>query len=161
MNRHFYCSGAGYWSYPAFQISAHGRVQWVHIGLGFELQERRTLLYRPRALAVTEANSTILVHYEDFKEGLDPFPQMDWHEHIAVYPHETICEWTDETLHAEEMKLFALYPEAEDEFAAAGSLPQAFRKRYLTLSHPIFSRCLIHLAPAFSKALSNAEKESA
>ncbi|MFH0953770.1 MAG: hypothetical protein V1873_05530 [Verrucomicrobiota bacterium] len=153
LNRNFYCNGFGYWSYPALQVSGTGRVQWVHVGLGFEFEEYRTLLFRPRAVAVTDANSTILVRYEDFKAGRDPFPQEDWTEPVSVYPHPAICEWTDEQLHSEEGKLLSVYPKAAKVFAATGELPDRFRSKYLTIAHPIFSRYLAVLAPAFSKAL--------
>lgn len=153
LSRIFYCSGVGYWSYPAFLRTKSGEVQWLHVGLGFEFEQWRTRLFRARVAAVTDANSPVLVRYEDFRRGTDPFPGEPWDKPVATYPHPAICEWTDERLAAETGKLFLAYPDAADAFAADAVLPDSFRRLYLQLSHPVFSRYLPVLAPAFSKAL--------
>jgi len=154
-SRNFTFDAKGFWSYPAVLTSPDKSLLWLHVILpAVSLPEKkRTALFRPKAVVVTKAQSTIVVRYENFRLGHDPFPTIPWNKPVAMFPHKSLWNLSYKDLKERETALLADYGDAQSEFVAAGRLPDAFRRSYLALIHPIFLPYIRYFAPVFSASL--------
>ena len=143
---------SGFWSYPAL-AAAEGRVYWLHILCDARRDDRTCLVFRPRAMATTPPDSTVLVRYENFRLGADPLADVGWDEPVGKHPHPAIWEWTEDVYRKKEESLISLYRSVHEEFLLQGSLPDSFRHAYLEIVNPLFLPFIRRLAPDFYKAL--------
>lgn len=151
---------SGYWSYPAIINTKTRQQYWLSLVLPTVpmLEKKRTALFRPKALVLTKAKSTVLVRYENFRLGHDPFPSLSWNKPVAMFPHKGIWNLTYANLRTKEMELLRAYEKAGNQFSKQGTLPKTFTKQFLDLIHPIFLPYLKHLSPRFFTALGVEQK---
>ena len=154
-SRNFLLDAKGYWSYPALILGTDKSLCWLHIVLPAVTlpEKKRTALFRPKAVVITKAQSTVVVRYENFRLGHDPFPTLPWNKPVAMFPHKSLWKLSYKDLKERETALLADYAEAQSEFAATSRLPDAFRQSYLALIHPIFLPYVRYFAPAFGASL--------
>jgi len=145
----------GYWTYPAFVPAKKDEINWLLLILkAVPLHEKkRTALFRPSAMVLTEAGTGLVLSYDNFRHGHDPFPSQTWNKPVAMFPHKSIANMDYTEFHKEECRLMSAYETAGEQFATDGTLPQMFVDLYLRLTHPIVLPYLKHLAPAFFKTL--------
>ena len=150
---------AGYWSYPSFvrQNGDRGKCScyWLYLILPVVpmLEKKRTAIFRPKAALLTKADSKTVVRYDNFRLGHDPFPNEQWKEPIAMYPHKSVKDFTRTELEKKEKGLLDLCAAESNIFAEKGILSENFRKAWLGLIHPVFLPYIRLLAPEFFKGL--------
>ena len=161
-SHNFAIDAKGFWSYPALLLAPDKSLCWLHIILPAVsmLEKKRTALFRPKAFVVTRANSTVLIRYENFRLGHDPFPTVAWNTPIAMFPHKAVWPLSYDAFEEAEKRLLSAYDEAHESFKSSGELPRSFRQQYLALIHPIFLPYLRNLAPEFVTALATADASS-
>lgn len=145
----------GYWSYPALIPADDEAALWLSLVLTTVSLpgKQRTALFRPKCSVVTKPQTTLLVRYDHFRLGHDPFPKVAWDTPLAMFPHQSVSSLTYGQLAQREASLLAMYPAAQASFLQTGRLPADFRRQYLDLIHPVFLPFLKPLAPAFVTAL--------
>jgi hypothetical protein len=145
----------GYWSYPALLPGGGDSLLWLSLILSAVPmpEKQRTALFRPKAVVITKPAAPVLVRYENFRLGHDPFPSVDWTTPVAMFPHQSVASITYGELKEREESLLNLYPETERLFLERKELTAEFRLAYLALIHPIFLPYLRCLAADFFRAL--------
>ena len=146
---------AGFWSYPALSLDSRSNPLWICVVLQAVPmpEKKRTALFRPKAIVVTRAGTSIVVRYENLRIGHDPFPSQAWDKPMAMFPHRSVAALSYGDFEAKEAELLRKYPAAGDQFLKNRKLPDAFVKQYLALIHPVFLPYVRHLAPQFFAAL--------
>lgn len=144
----------GYWSYPALIVKGKS-LQWICLILPTApmREKKRTALFRPKSMVVLKAESPVIVRYENFRLGCDPFPDSEWNVPIGMFPHKSLWGMTYLQLKKAENQLMMSYAEAGKTFLNEGALPESFVKLYLNLLHPVFLPFLRELAPKFVATL--------
>jgi hypothetical protein len=145
----------GYWSYPALLPGGGDSLLWLSLILSTVPmpEKQRTALFRPKAVVITKPASSVVVRYENFRFGHDPFPSVEWTTPVAMFPHQSVADFTYAALKEREESLVNLYREAEPLFLERSELSAEFRLAYLALIHPIFLPYLRCLAADFFSAL--------
>jgi hypothetical protein len=146
----------GYWSYPALVVKDKS-LQWLCLILPIAPlpEKKRSALFRPKAMVVLDANSAILIRFENFRKGTDLFPNEKWDNPIGMFPHKDLWGMTYKQLEEAENQLLYSYEEAGKSFLEKGTLPDAFVEDYLKLLHPAFLPYLKVVAPSFFSALAS------
>jgi hypothetical protein len=147
---------SGYWTYPAFIESPDGgNLLWLSLVLKTAPMpdKKRTALFRPMAEVITRANTGMVLRYDNFRLGHDPFPTVSWEKPIAMFPHKGIARLTYADFQKKEEGLLGAYAGAGERFQKKGELTKAFSAQFLKITHPIVLPYLKHLAPDFFNAL--------
>jgi len=146
---------AGFWSYPAFVFHRANEVYWLYLVLTMVPmpKERRTALFRPKAVLITKANSKTVVRYDNFRFSHDPFPNEGWDKPKDMYPHRSIKHMNQDQLFEKERALLDMCNKESTSFAVKRDLSDEFRSSWLDLIHPIFLLYLRHITPVFFRAL--------
>jgi len=147
---------SGYWTYPALvKDDQSGQLRWLSLVLKTApmREKKRTALFRPMAMVMTAANTGLVVRYDNFRIGHDPFSTVAWDTPVAMFPHQGIGELSYSDLADQEANLMAAYGATGESFRKTGVLPQSFRDMYVRLCHPVVLPYLKHLAPQFFVAL--------
>jgi len=146
----------GLWSYPALIRTKEEKVCRLILVLGstYLSKERKTALFRPKSMIITDADGKQILQFQNFRVGEDPFGGFDWMKPVGIFPHQGLSKnMSYQDLGEAEKHMLSLYPSASLEFASSGSLSQEFRQAYIGLGHPCFLPFLNKLAPEFIQAL--------
>jgi len=147
---------SGYWTYPALLKDAQsGDLHWLSFVLKTApmRDKNRTALFRPMAMVITKANTGLVVRYDNFRQGHDPFPSVSWDTPIAMFPHQGVGNLSYADFTGQEASLISAYGAAGECFLESGTLQQEFRDIYVRLTHPIVLPYLRHVAAQFFAAL--------
>jgi hypothetical protein len=146
---------AGYWSYPALVQQPQGDLLWLFVILGVVPlpKKTRTALFRPKAVLLTKADSVAVVRYDNLRLGHDPFPTVPWDKPVAMFPHKSICELTQQRFAEMESEMLTAYTDVTKRLSDGAEIPGRFRDLYMQLQHPIFLGYVKCLAPDFFKAV--------
>jgi len=144
----------GYWSYPALVVIEKS-LQWVCLILPVSPmpEKKRSALFRPKSIVVLKANSPVLIRFENFRLGSDPFPDATWDKPIGMFPHKNLWGMTYRDFEEAENQLMNSYQEAGESFLEENRLPDTFVEIYLKILHPAFLPFLKQIAPKFFSAL--------
>lgn len=146
----------GLWSYPAL-IRAEGKNVCrliLILGSSYLPKEKRTALFRPKSMIITDNGGRQILQFQNFRIGEDPFAGFDWKKPVGVFPHQGLSkEMSYQDFEEAENRLLSLYPSINRDFASSGSLSPEFKNTYLRLGHPCFLPFLNKLAPEFIQAL--------
>jgi hypothetical protein len=146
----------GYWSYPAFIRSRDKAVNWLYLIAPtiHHPGKKITAIFRPKSVLLTQPNSNKIIHYNSFRIGHDPFPNVDWKIPKALFPHDRIKHYTLDTFAYKERELTDLCVLESDNFKDENrALSEKFCKTWTDLTHPFFIPYLEKLAPEFIKML--------
>ena len=148
----------GFWSYPAFlchEKSTGQEIYWLYLILPTVLMhnEKRTALFRPKAMLLTKPNSKTAIRYENYQVGHDPFPKERWNSPKAMYPYKSIEGMNRKQLHKAELQLLESCINETSQFKKNGRLSKTFIEEWTNLIHPVFLPFLEHLTPDFLQAL--------
>jgi hypothetical protein len=144
----------GYWSYPAFIRSREKDVVWLHlIAPAIQHHEKKlTAIFRPKSVLLTQPNSYRVIHYNSFRFGHDPFPNVDWKLPKGFFPHDRIKDYSIDDFTNKERQLINLCKDESDKFMNNGDiLSENFCRSWIELTHPMFLPYLKKLAPEFMK----------
>ena len=148
----------GFWSYPAFlchKKNTDREIYWLYLILPTVLmhEEKRTALFRPKAMLLTKPNSKTAMRYENYRIGHDPFPKEKWDSPVAMYPYKSIEGMSRRHLHKAELQLLESCINETSQFKETGRLSKEFIEAWTSLIHPVFLPFLEHLTPGFVQAL--------
>jgi hypothetical protein len=154
---------SGFWSYPALVKGEQDTLCRLILILGatYLQKEKKTMLFRPKSLLITNQSGSQIMQFQDFRIGKDPFKEFSWEKPVGAFPHKGLAkEMSYSEYRDSEERLLSLYPEAERMFVSDSNLPVEFRKAFLDLLHPCFLPFLNRVAPHFVKALDLSESLS-
>lgn len=146
---------SGYWTYPALVSLAGADLGWLSLVMKTAPlhEKKRTALFRPFAMVLTQANTGMVLRYENFRLGHDPFSSLAWDKPVAMFPHQSVAELNYADFQEDEQHLMSAYEPASKKFSVDGELPKEFVDLYLRLTHPVALPYLKCLATDFFKAL--------
>lgn len=153
-DRIFFFANGGLWAYPAL-VREDGEVRWLHIM--FAVAPSRHPLFvkilAPRALAWTTPNKGTVIRFEDLRYSTGTFSCTE-PTFLGIHPWSALRSMSVRDFAAFEGTLMLLYPAAEEQFLAAGTVPGEFRAAYRSINHPCLFRFLAIWAAEFYAAVS-------
>ena len=149
---------SGLWSYPSFILiksSNKKKCCWLHLVLPMiYLQEKKlTALMRPKAIVITEINSSNILSYGNFRNGYDYFPDVEWNSPIGMYPFNSIKELNKSDIAKLEIDLIKKCISESEKFIDNLTLSNEFSSSWIQLTHPALLPYIEKIAPEFFKAL--------